>query len=182
MNHIYINDKYYISFPDLKITDDLKDKKHYLENPKAFLTRFTDLSEKDIDEILSDKELTISVIDSIYNKLDITKESTFISKVNKAYSTFNKVDMIFLMPLCYTFKFPIIELINKSTKDLIMLFIISSQVNKESELVVENVCDNLRNFYSEKTVEDFKKLCITEKTKEEQANDWNEEFSQFSQL
>lgn len=182
MNHISINDKYYISFEDLKITDELKEKNHYFQYPKAFMQKFTDLSINDIEEILKDKELTENIINTIYDKLDITKESTFISKVNKAFSCFNKTDMIFIMPLCYAFNIPIIDLISKSTKDLIMLFIMNVQVNREQQSVIDTVCDNLKTIYSEETVNDFRKLCIVEKSKEEQMNDWNEEFSQFSQL
>ena len=43
MNHISVNDKYYISFPDLKMSDSLKEKEHYLDHPKAFLQRFTEI-------------------------------------------------------------------------------------------------------------------------------------------
>lgn len=182
MNHISVNDKYYISFEDLKITDELKEKEHYLDHPKAFLQRFTDLSKEHIEEILKDKELAENIINTIYDKLDIKKESTFISNVNKAFSCFNKIDMIFIMPLCYSFNIPIIDLINKSTRELIMLFIISVQVNRDKQSVIEHVCNNLKTIYSEETVEDFKKLCIVEKTKEEQMKEWNDEFSQFSQL
>lgn len=182
MNHISINDKYYISFHDLKMSDSLKEKEHYLDHPKAFLQRFTDLSKEHIEEILKDKELTMNIVNTIYDKLDVTQEQTFISKVNKAYSTFNKIDMLFFMALHYSFKIPMTELLNKTTQELLILFLINTQIHRDDNTVVENVCENLKNYYSEKTVEDFKKLCIIEKTKEEQMKEWNDEFSQFSQL
>lgn len=182
MNHISINDKYYISFPELKMTDDLKDKNHYLKYPRSFMQRFTNLNNSDIEEILNDKELTETVINSVYDKLDITKESTFISKVNKAYSCFNKIDMIFFISLHYTFGIPMTDLIGKTTKELIMLFIINCQINRDDTSAIDRVCEGLKVYYSDETINDFKKLCVVEKTKEEQIKDWNEEFSQFSQL
>lgn len=182
MNHISINDKYYISFPDLKIADELKERAHYLNHPKAFLQRFTDLSKEDIEEIVKDTELAKNIVNTVYDALDITQENTFITKVNKAYSAFNKIDMIFFMSLHFNFKMPLMELMEKTTKELIMLFIINAQINSDSIDIVNNVCESLKGFYSEKTVEDFKKLCIVEKTKEQQMKEWNEEFSEFSQI
>ena len=86
------------------------------------------------------------------------------------------------MALHYSFKIPMTELLNKTTQELLILFLINTQIHRDDNTVVENVCENLKNYYSEKTVEDFKKLCIVEKTKEEQMKEWNDEFSQFSQL
>lgn len=182
MNHISVNDKYLITFDDLKLMDELKEKEHYIKHPKAFFQRFTYLSEENIEEILKDEDTTNKIIDTIYNNLDITQESTFISKVNKAYSCFNKIDMIFFTALHFSFNIPITDLMNKTTKELLMLFIINSQVHRDKSNIVENVCNSLKAYYSEQTVNDFKKLCIIEQTKEEKLNDWNEEFSKFSQL
>lgn len=179
--NIVIGD-YNINIKNNPITNRLNTLEYYKEIPDLFLETYTDLSYEEIDEIVSNSELSDTIIGFIYNNLSISNESKFIKVVNSSLEFLNSMDGVLLVFLERYFGYSSTELIKMTSEELLTLFIICLKSKDPIENIdVENLKDILKSFYSEETTNDFIEHCCGRLVQQAQ-NDFEREMEQLNNI
>lgn len=132
----------------------------YKKNPELFLKAYTDLSDDDIEEILDDNNLTNTMVQEIYKRLNINDESEFIKSVNNSLEIINSLDGVIIIYLYKYFGHPLVELMKLNSDELLTLFIFELKFSVPSRNIdIEQLKNVLSMQYSEESVKGFIDNC-----------------------
>lgn len=151
---------YNINIKQTNILNRLNTLEYYKEIPDLFLETYTDLSFDDIDEIISNSDLSNAMVELIYNNLNVSSESKFIKTVNNSLELLNSVDGVLLVFLERYYEYNAVDLIKLTSEELLSLFIFCLKSKDAiAPIDIDNLKEILNSFYSEETTNDFIEHC-----------------------